>query len=172
MAEAPISTGTPWFWIKQAQLLHEVVGEQVGPRHRRRIGAGLGDMAEAQPRVDGVVARRGEADFRIEGAHPGGRDALGQRPPEALGQERYRGVVMLGEARRRRLGVAEALVPRHLGRQDAGRFGGRVHPAAPLPGGSAFSSTGVSANRVTSTSPRSEIRSSGITTSARSECCI
>ena len=143
---------------QQADLLDQVVPKQIGPGDRRGKGAGRGDMPERQPRIHMRIGGGAKPQLRVKGADAGigGRalHRLGKRlPQEGGGLLIEFGQTVHGSGR-----IAEAFRVRGVRGQD------RCHVCG--------SNKGMISNFCTSTSPRSEIRSSGITTRAKSECCI
>ena len=72
---------------QQGELFLEIVAEEIGPRHGRRVPAGRGDMPIGEPRVDVAETGRLHGDLRIEGpVAAGNRRTLGQRR-ETIDQE-------------------------------------------------------------------------------------
>ena len=143
---------------QQADLLDQIVPKQVRPGDRRGEGAGRGDMSERQPRIDMGVRRGAKPQFGIKGTHAG----IGGRSLHRLGKgimQEGRGLLIeFGQAVHGSCRIAEAFRVRGVRGQD------RCHVCG--------SNNGMISNFCTSTSPRSEIRNSGITTRAKRECCI
>ncbi|MPL60802.1 hypothetical protein SDC9_06364 [bioreactor metagenome] len=143
---------------QKPDLLRQIVAEQVGPGDRRHIGARQRHMAEAEPAVGLEMRGDGQPHLGVEGAEPRHRAAALQHLVEFRQQEIRRLGVELFQPGHRGLRIGEQLGRGGMRRQDGQRF---VH-----------SKRSVSSKRVTSTRPRSEIRISGMTTSASSECCM
>lgn len=132
--------------------------EEVGARDGRREGSGRGDMAEGQAAVDLRVAGGLEAHFRIEGAQADVFRRICEGACEGLAQEGCRLGIEVREPVHRSGGIVEGFSSGRVGGLNSGHARGSI--------------TGIKSKVRTSTRPRSEIRSSGMTTRASRECCI
>ena len=56
---------------EQADLLDQVVAEQIGARDRGRVGAGTRNMTKAEVGVDLSIGKSGKAHLGVEGADAG-----------------------------------------------------------------------------------------------------
>ena len=143
---------------QEPDLLRQVIAEEIRAGDRRHLGPGGRHMAEAQPAVGLEMRGDGDPHLGVEGAKAGVGAAGGQNLVELLQQKAGRLGVKLFQPGHRGGRVGECVMRR--GRRGQDRHG-IIH-----------AKSSVSWNFVTSTRPRSEMRISGITTSARSECCI
>ena len=150
---------------QQGDLLAQIVFEQVGPRDGGCIGAGFRHMAKGKPAVHMGKAGRGDADFRVKGAIARGRGLPRQNLLEAFHQIAGGLFVQFLKARHGCGGIKGFEC-----RQSGGLF--KRQGCYIAPHSSTSSNRSTTLNRVTSTSPLSEIRNSGITTSASRLCCI
>jgi hypothetical protein len=106
---------------QKAQLLDQVLAEQVGPGDRGRIGAGRGDMAERQPRVGLAKGRHRQPDLGVKGAHPRCRPALVDRLVEVPRQMRRRLGIQPLQLGHRGLGIGKGAVGARVGKKEVGR---------------------------------------------------
>jgi len=145
---------------QQPDLLFQIVPEQMRLRDRRRIDARPGDMAEGEPRVGERPGGDRKPDLGVAGADAARGATFPDDLVEAVDEKINCLLIEFDQPGYRRLRIGETLVQGDWRRVDQIL-------------GHAFSSNrSVTSNRVTSTRPISEMRSSGITTSARSECCM
>ncbi len=143
---------------QQGDLLFQIMQKQIRPGDCAGIGSRRGDMTKAEPAIHLRIRRGHKADLGVIGAiscaiWPAVLHDLRKGGPQKLG----RLFIKLDQ-------------PGHGGRGIGEFFGSGVFGRHNCHW--ALSITGIFLNWVTSTRPRSEMRSSGITTSANRECCM
>ena len=103
---------------QQADLLRQVVAEEVRARDRGGIGARLRHVTKAEPAVDLVEPRRGQPDLGIVGAQAHTRVALSHCFQEPVPQENRRRIVQFAQPLDRLVRVFVAFLSRYIGRDD------------------------------------------------------